>query len=71
MPLDQLCSDCYLGRLQMMQATRYSAYAAAEFFQYALALAVEVCPGADRGPEPTGTPVRPGDDDVDAVLPNG
>ncbi|KAK5657939.1 hypothetical protein OQA88_2490 [Cercophora sp. LCS_1] len=39
----QLCSSCYLGRLKMMQATRYSAYASMPFFQEILERAAVEC----------------------------
>ncbi|KAK1749925.1 pectate lyase superfamily protein-domain-containing protein [Echria macrotheca] len=57
-PKDQLCSDCYLGRLQMMQASRYSAYGTDVFFQKALGLAVKTC-GLKNQPTTTQPPVIP------------
>ena len=54
MPSAELCSTCYLGRLQMMQASPYSIFNIDTFFQEALQTAVAQC--AYVGP--TSTPAK-------------
>ncbi|KAI8660440.1 hypothetical protein NCS57_01021400 [Fusarium keratoplasticum] len=43
MPNSELCSDCYSGRLKMMQASPYSYYKKEPFYQDALKAAVSRC----------------------------
>ncbi|RSL90064.1 hypothetical protein CEP51_000949 [Fusarium floridanum] len=43
MPNNELCSDCYIGRLKMMQASPYSYYKKELFYQDALKAAVSRC----------------------------
>ncbi|KAH7354209.1 pectate lyase superfamily protein-domain-containing protein [Plectosphaerella cucumerina] len=43
MPDSELCSDCFVGRLKMMQASPYSIYALSPFYQNALKRAVSRC----------------------------
>ncbi|KAJ4160088.1 hypothetical protein NW754_003212 [Fusarium falciforme] len=43
MPNSELCSDCYVGRLKMMQASPYSYYKKELFYQDALKAAVSRC----------------------------
>ena len=43
MPDSELCSDCFLSRLKMMQASPYSVYSQVNFYQEALQAAVQRC----------------------------
>jgi hypothetical protein len=43
MPTSELCSDCYLGRLQMMQQSAFSVFNVVSWFQAALTFAVDKC----------------------------
>ncbi|EXL41482.1 hypothetical protein FOCG_16286 [Fusarium oxysporum f. sp. radicis-lycopersici 26381] len=43
MPTSELCSDCYIGRLRMMQASPFSYYNRNSFFESALKQAVKRC----------------------------
>ncbi|KAL9573915.1 hypothetical protein ACKAV7_001947 [Fusarium commune] len=43
MPTNELCSDCYVGRLKMMQASPFSYYNRNSFFKSALKQAVKRC----------------------------
>ncbi|CAM1509011.1 Fc.00g027500.m01.CDS01 [Cosmosporella sp. VM-42] len=43
LPKDDLCSNCYTGRLKMMQKSPYSIYRLFTFYQDALKLAAETC----------------------------
>ncbi|KAL5617780.1 hypothetical protein FOVSG1_000002 [Fusarium oxysporum f. sp. vasinfectum] len=42
-PTNELCSDCYVGRLKMMQASPFSYYNRNSFFESALKQAVKRC----------------------------
>ncbi|KAG6979853.1 WSC domain-containing protein [Fusarium oxysporum f. sp. conglutinans] len=44
MPNSELCSDCYVGRLKMMQASPFSYYRKEPYYQNALKAAVSRCP---------------------------
>ncbi|CAK7221307.1 hypothetical protein SBRCBS47491_004483 [Sporothrix bragantina] len=57
MPITELCSTCYLGRLQMMQASSYSIFNIDTFFQAALKAAVAQC--SYKGPTSTPTVLIP------------
>ena len=58
---EELCSDCYVGRLQMMQASPYSIYGTYYFYKDALEYAKDKCPidGQDTEPQPPLIPARP------------
>ncbi|KAK3937477.1 pectate lyase superfamily protein-domain-containing protein [Diplogelasinospora grovesii] len=43
MPTSELCSGCYLGRLQMMQQSSFSVFNVVPWFQTALTFAVDKC----------------------------
>ncbi|KAF7556581.1 hypothetical protein G7Z17_g1326 [Cylindrodendrum hubeiense] len=50
MPKNELCSDCYINRLKMMQASPYSIYQKTPYYQEALKAAVSGC---SMGSQPT------------------
>ncbi|KAH7305819.1 pectate lyase superfamily protein-domain-containing protein, partial [Stachybotrys elegans] len=52
----ELCSDCYIGRLKMMQSSNYSIYSQEPFYQGALKAAVSRCSLANQ---PTATKDSP------------
>ncbi|KAH7163648.1 hypothetical protein DER46DRAFT_625780 [Fusarium sp. MPI-SDFR-AT-0072] len=43
MPTNELCSDCYISRLKMMQSTPFSYYNRDSFYEDALKKAVKQC----------------------------
>lgn len=49
---EELCSPCYVGRLQMMQASPYSIYGTYNFYQDALEYAKNECGLKDQETEP-------------------
>lgn len=61
MPKNELCSECYVNRLKMMQSSPYSIYRTQSFYQGALKRAVDVCSLSDQpvSPQPPVIPVKP------------
>ncbi|KAF7552507.1 hypothetical protein G7Z17_g4263 [Cylindrodendrum hubeiense] len=57
---EQICSDCYVGRLQMMQASPYSIYRAYTFYQDALKSVKQRCnlKKQETEPQPPLIPVQ-------------
>lgn len=56
-----LCSPCFVGRLQMMQASPYSVYALSTYWQNALKVVNQRC-SLSLPTEPQGPPQPPADD---------
>ncbi|KAM0420326.1 hypothetical protein ACHAPT_011868 [Fusarium lateritium] len=58
---EELCSDCYVGRLRMMQASPYSIYRMASGYQDALQHATRRCGLKDQDvkPQPPVIPAKP------------
>ncbi|KAH7144247.1 WSC domain-containing protein [Dactylonectria estremocensis] len=59
LPKDELCSDCYISRLKMMQKSRYSIYRLFTFYQDALKLAVKTCSLSDQPTDPQSSVIPP------------
>ncbi|KAF4951438.1 hypothetical protein FSARC_12921 [Fusarium sarcochroum] len=61
MPKEQLCSDCFLGRLQMMQASPYSMYRSIPEYHDALRVATTRCKLMNQPwePQPPVFPPKP------------
>ncbi|WYZ42264.1 hypothetical protein EsH8_V_001159 [Colletotrichum jinshuiense] len=56
MPDSELCSDCHLGRLKMMQDSPYSIYASFPYYQNAMKRAVDRCSLGSQDVAPKDSP---------------
>ncbi|KAM5345868.1 hypothetical protein ACJ41O_011729 [Fusarium nematophilum] len=60
MPTKELCSDCYVGRLKMMQASPFSYYSRDSFYEDALKQAVKRCSLSNQPTTAKDSPFPPG-----------
>ncbi|TVY68502.1 Glucan 1,3-beta-glucosidase [Fusarium oxysporum f. sp. cubense] len=56
MPTNELCSDCYIGRLKMMQSSSFSYYNRDSFYEDALKKAVKQCSLSNQPTTPRDSP---------------
>ncbi|KAH8883395.1 pectin lyase-like protein [Thozetella sp. PMI_491] len=62
MPKSELCSDCYVSRLRLMQGSAYSIYRLVTYYQRALKKAITTCPldpNTPTDPQPAPIPSDP------------
>ncbi|KAL4727130.1 hypothetical protein ACLX1H_006031 [Fusarium chlamydosporum] len=70
MPHDELCSDCYVGRLRMMRDSPFSYYNRDSFYENALKQAIKRCDLSDQLTTPKDSPFPPETSDPIICLSN-